>query len=556
MEPELPVVVIGAGLAGLCAARSLARLGIPRVVLEASATAGGRALSSTAFYANGAPLELGAELLHGTSTSLTRLAAEKGWALRRVFTWAQGDGGPSEAPAPDGGVGLYYDGASKTLMPFDDAALTGLHEELEAVSETPPAELGAAEAAGGAAAFGGSLRARLVAAGASELQLAMADAGYANTAALSSTAEVSVLHMVRAEHGWLEDMRLGDADYRLDGGGGVCFGSVVAALAEGVDVRCGSAVEAVEHREGGVTVRLAGDGSGGPGAVIRGRAAVVTASVAVLQRGLIRFEPPLPPPKLAALRSMVMEPAVKLTLKFSSAVWQQDPGMPLCHGVICSGGVGREGGGMFPEIWFGNSRGGVGARYLLAKDGQAFHVLEPATEKKEKEEKTEQNEEEHDDDEEENVEHSATVYCMADSARQLVAMGKEAAVAVALAQLSEVFSVALPEVQRAYAAAGSEALLVDWGAAPHVLGGYCGQHVGETPDAREQYAAPVGDALFFAGEACAPRCAPSVMTAHGAMDSGARAAAQVARALGVGVGAGGDDEEGGGGDERAFPWAL
>ena len=56
MEPELPVVVIGAGLAGLCAARSLARLGVPCVVLEASQQPGRRA-TSTAFYANGAPLE-------------------------------------------------------------------------------------------------------------------------------------------------------------------------------------------------------------------------------------------------------------------------------------------------------------------------------------------------------------------------------------------------------------------------------------------------------------------------------------------------------------------
>ncbi len=50
----------------------------------------------------------------------------------------------------------------------------------------------------------------------------------------------------------------------------------------------------------------------------------------------------------------------------------------------------------------------------------------------------------------------------------------------------------------------------------------------EAPDARALLAAPVGAALFFAGEATDPK---NFMTAHAAMGSGLRAAAEVTHAL-------------------------
>jgi hypothetical protein len=36
-----------------------------------------------------------------------------GWQFELGFTWAHGDGGPSETEAPDGTAGYYYIGSEK-----------------------------------------------------------------------------------------------------------------------------------------------------------------------------------------------------------------------------------------------------------------------------------------------------------------------------------------------------------------------------------------------------------------------------------------------------------
>ncbi len=64
-------------------------------------------------FAPGMKVCLGAEIVHGDSNIITRYAAKFGWPISQSFTWAQGDGGPSEKEAPSGGAGYYYIGALK-----------------------------------------------------------------------------------------------------------------------------------------------------------------------------------------------------------------------------------------------------------------------------------------------------------------------------------------------------------------------------------------------------------------------------------------------------------
>lgn len=68
-------------------------------------------------------VELGAELVHGTNTLLTRFAAEHGHELQPCFVWAHGDGGPVQEPI-NGGYGLYYIGSTpaETAKPAAAAA--------------------------------------------------------------------------------------------------------------------------------------------------------------------------------------------------------------------------------------------------------------------------------------------------------------------------------------------------------------------------------------------------------------------------------------------------
>jgi monoamine oxidase len=73
-------LVLGAGMAGLYAARELMRRGLKVTVLEAQARAGGRTLTERA-PGWASPIELGAEFVHGNPERLLALIAEAGARL-------------------------------------------------------------------------------------------------------------------------------------------------------------------------------------------------------------------------------------------------------------------------------------------------------------------------------------------------------------------------------------------------------------------------------------------------------------------------------------------
>jgi monoamine oxidase len=72
---QLEVLIIGAGMAGLTAARTLAEAGVAVTVLEARNRVGGRILTHSV---DGQAIELGAEFIHGRAPELWELLAESG----------------------------------------------------------------------------------------------------------------------------------------------------------------------------------------------------------------------------------------------------------------------------------------------------------------------------------------------------------------------------------------------------------------------------------------------------------------------------------------------
>ena len=88
-------------------------------VIEADERMGGRVRQSTTFLDSGHPVELGPEFLHGDSTSLRRWPGITMGLARTIYMGA-GDGGPSEAPARDGGIGYYWLGRDRKLARFDE----------------------------------------------------------------------------------------------------------------------------------------------------------------------------------------------------------------------------------------------------------------------------------------------------------------------------------------------------------------------------------------------------------------------------------------------------
>src|SRR5262245_53690749 len=76
-----PVVVVGAGIAGLTAAWRLHQAGVPVRVLEAQNRVGGRMLSLHGHFADGQVVELGGELIDTGHEKLRALCKELGIAL-------------------------------------------------------------------------------------------------------------------------------------------------------------------------------------------------------------------------------------------------------------------------------------------------------------------------------------------------------------------------------------------------------------------------------------------------------------------------------------------
>lgn len=109
-----------------------------------------------------------------------------------------------------------------------------------------------------------------------------------------------------------------------------------------------------------------------------------------------------------------------------------------------------------------------------------------------------------------------TAFVTGDYARELTAMGESAALERGLRTLESQLAEELPEP--------IAARWINWTEDPYSLGGYSAVPVG-AGDARDTLAKPVGETLFWAGEATAPNAWSAMV--HGAYASGRRAAAEV-----------------------------
>ncbi|HEU4628554.1 MAG TPA: NAD(P)/FAD-dependent oxidoreductase [Gemmatimonadaceae bacterium] len=85
-ERERPVVIVGAGIAGLTAAHRLRQAGVPARVFEAQSRVGGRMYSLRGHFPDGQVVELGGELIDTGHERIRALAAELDIALDDLAT--------------------------------------------------------------------------------------------------------------------------------------------------------------------------------------------------------------------------------------------------------------------------------------------------------------------------------------------------------------------------------------------------------------------------------------------------------------------------------------
>ena len=276
------VIVVGAGVAGLTAARELVAAGREVVVLEARDRIGGRTWTHDVA---GASVDLGGSWIHGPSGNpLAEYVASHGMTWRNDGMWGTG------------------------LALFDHRGEPCRHDELStlvaALSDFDPAEVAAH---------------------------LPADATFADAADwYGRDRDLEPDHAAVARYAieWLEgalnvgglptDISVaGIATYVLHGGGNVVidggYRTLVDHLAAGLDVRLATPVTAVDHDPSGCTVLAGGD-------TLTADQVVVTVPLTILQRRDIRFTPAIPEHEAAADR-LAMAHLEKVVLRFAEPIW-------------------------------------------------------------------------------------------------------------------------------------------------------------------------------------------------------------------------------------------
>jgi monoamine oxidase len=284
-------IVIGAGVAGLTAARLLAQTGRRVVVFEARDRVGGRVSTDRA---GGLVTDLGASWIHGITGNPVAAATEAFGLPTVEFT--VGGYQPDSRPI------AYYGPDGERLS--DDAA-GAFADDIRAVD----AALGMAVATSKADA---SYR--------DATETALAQQGWSGDRA--ERVREFLQHRSEEQYGaWIEDLAAHGLDDDVIDGDEVVFprgyDQLTERLAAGLSIRFDHVVTHVHWSSVGVSVTTSQG-------TVTAHSAVVTVPVGVLQSADFTIEPALPEPNAGALSRLTMNAFEKVFLRFATRFWDDD----------------------------------------------------------------------------------------------------------------------------------------------------------------------------------------------------------------------------------------
>ncbi len=308
---DADVIVIGAGAAGLAAARRLGASSLHTIVVEARDRVGGR-VSSHPFARTAVPAELGAEFIHGRADETMAL-------LREMGTAAIDTGGESWT---------FADGALQLGKDDDFVSAADLFKEASSLRADETVDRFLQRYDGDAAMRDTVQAARSFAEGFDAADPAIASARSIAEEWQSGVDSVSA-RPLGGYRPMFEHLR------------------TVCAIA-GVQMHFSTRVQRIAWRRS--DVRVAVQERDGHTRMLRAKAAIVTVPVGVLRAtgddSRIEFEPQLPPPKRQALNYLKTGDVVKVVLSFRTPFWER-----LHDGRYRDGGFFRTAGHQFAVYW-------------------------------------------------------------------------------------------------------------------------------------------------------------------------------------------------------------
>ncbi|XP_065870319.1 protein FLOWERINGUS D isoform X2 [Euphorbia lathyris] len=291
------VIIIGAGLAGLAAARQLIRFGFKVTVLEGRKRAGGRVYTKKMEGGGGnkvsASADLGGSVLTGTlGNPLAILARQLGQALHKVRDKCplyRFDGKPVDVDTDrkvETSFNRALDKASRLRQLMGDVSMdVSLGAALDSFRQ----------------AYGDAVNEEEI----NLFNWHCANLEYANAGLLSKLS-----------------LAFWDQDDPYDMGGDHCFmpggnGRLVQALAENVPILYEKTVHTIRYGSDGVQV-ISGS------QVFDGDMALCTVPLGVLKNGSIKFIPELPQRKLDGIKRLGYGLLNKVAMLFPSVFWESD----------------------------------------------------------------------------------------------------------------------------------------------------------------------------------------------------------------------------------------